>query len=63
MLKDKNSLSPVHARRHAGYIKVHIVRQHLVPVVGLRVKIGSSKMCCQHGVSAHPATKPDVIAA
>jgi len=36
---------------------------YLVPVVGLRVEIGSSKVCCQHRVGTHPAAKPDIAAA
>jgi len=36
---------------------------YLVPVVGLRVEVGSSKVCCQHWVCTHPAAKPDIAAA
>ena len=36
---------------------------HLVPVVGVGVKVGSSKMGCQQWVSTRPAAKSDGIAA
>ncbi len=39
------------------------VHYYLVPVVGLRVEVGSSKVCCQHWVCTHPTAKPDFAAA
>ena len=32
---------------------------YLVPQVGLRIKVGGSKMSCQSRVSSHPAADPN----